>query len=161
MIQQLFPGRTRQQVKLKYKKEEREHPLRLTEALTNRAKGKISNYCCYWKLRSCYCEFWHASKLWGNIFIIFLSDHSHFEQVIEQLQQFAAQAAQDAKEDDSASMIDEDLEELNPQYNVLFPALPCIFQNENFCLCVALHCFYSSTSFSVHLASKKSRIGIF
>ncbi|KAL9418156.1 hypothetical protein AB3S75_041053 [Citrus x aurantiifolia] len=82
MIQQLFPGRTRQQVKLKYKKEEREHPLRLTEALTNRAK-----------------------------------DHSHFEKVIEQLQQFAAQAAQDAKEDDSASMIDEDLEELNPQYN--------------------------------------------
>lgn len=55
--------------------------------------------------------------------------------MIEQLQQFAAQAAQDAKEDDSASMIDEDLEELNPQYNVLFPALPCIFQNENFCLC--------------------------
>ena len=135
MIQQLFPGRTRQQVKLKYKKEEREHPLRLTEALTNRAKGKI-------KLRSCYSEFWHASKLWGNIFIIFLSDHSHFEQVIEQLQQFAAQAAQDAKEDDSASMIDEDLEELNPQYNVLFPALPCIFQNENFCLCcIALFLF--------------------
>lgn len=82
MIQQLFPGRTRQQVKLKYKKEEREHPLRLTEALTNRAK-----------------------------------DHSHFEKVIEQLQQVASQAAQDAKEDDSAGMTDEDLEELNPQHN--------------------------------------------
>ncbi|KAL5858255.1 hypothetical protein ACOSQ3_005713 [Xanthoceras sorbifolium] len=38
-IQQLFfPERSRHQVKLKYKKEEREHPLRLTEALTNRAK---------------------------------------------------------------------------------------------------------------------------
>ncbi|KAG8380620.1 hypothetical protein BUALT_Bualt06G0034600 [Buddleja alternifolia] len=38
MIQQLFPGRTRRQVKLKYKKEERQHPLRLREALTNRTK---------------------------------------------------------------------------------------------------------------------------
>ncbi|KAL2485408.1 Clathrin interactor EPSIN 2 [Abeliophyllum distichum] len=38
MIQQLFPGRTRNQVKLKYKKEERQHPMRLREALTNRAK---------------------------------------------------------------------------------------------------------------------------
>ncbi|KAK4834747.1 hypothetical protein QYF36_000132 [Acer negundo] len=38
-IQQLFfPERSRHQVKLKYKKEEREHPLRLTDALTNRAK---------------------------------------------------------------------------------------------------------------------------
>ncbi|KAL2227689.1 UNVERIFIED_CONTAM: Transcription factor TFIIIB component B [Sesamum indicum] len=38
MIQQLFPDRTRRQVKLKYKKEERQHPLRLREALTNRTK---------------------------------------------------------------------------------------------------------------------------
>ncbi|KAG8643939.1 hypothetical protein MANES_11G084700v8 [Manihot esculenta] len=38
MIQQLFPGRTRHQIKLKYKKEERQHPLRLSEALSNRAK---------------------------------------------------------------------------------------------------------------------------
>ncbi|XP_043703839.1 uncharacterized protein LOC122653941 [Telopea speciosissima] len=38
MIQQLFPGRTRHQVKLKYKKEERQHPLRLSDALTNRSK---------------------------------------------------------------------------------------------------------------------------
>ncbi|KAM7493909.1 hypothetical protein LguiB_028518 [Lonicera macranthoides] len=37
MIQQLFPDRTRRQVKLKYKKEERQHPLRLHEALLNRA----------------------------------------------------------------------------------------------------------------------------
>ncbi|PIN08722.1 hypothetical protein CDL12_18698 [Handroanthus impetiginosus] len=38
MIQQLFPDRTRRQIKLKYKKEERQHPLRLREALTNRPK---------------------------------------------------------------------------------------------------------------------------
>ncbi|KAL0322132.1 UNVERIFIED_CONTAM: hypothetical protein Scaly_2509600 [Sesamum calycinum] len=38
MIQQLFPDRTRRQVKLKYKKEERQHPLRLRDALTNRTK---------------------------------------------------------------------------------------------------------------------------
>ncbi|KAJ6980966.1 hypothetical protein NC653_024370 [Populus alba x Populus x berolinensis] len=40
MIQQLFPGRTRHQVKLKYKKEERQHPLRLHEALSSRPKGE-------------------------------------------------------------------------------------------------------------------------
>ncbi|KAL6572759.1 hypothetical protein OROMI_013717 [Orobanche minor] len=38
MIQQLFPDRTRRQVKLKYKKEERQHPVRLRDALTNRTK---------------------------------------------------------------------------------------------------------------------------
>ncbi|OVA08738.1 SANT/Myb domain [Macleaya cordata] len=38
MIQQLFPGRTRHQVKLKYKKEERQQPMRLSDALTNRSK---------------------------------------------------------------------------------------------------------------------------
>ncbi|XP_020533489.1 uncharacterized protein LOC105630131 isoform X4 [Jatropha curcas] len=38
LIQQLFPGRTRHQIKLKYKKEERQHPLRLSEALNTRAK---------------------------------------------------------------------------------------------------------------------------
>lgn len=37
MIQQLFPDRTRAQVKLKYKKEERQQPLRLHDALTNRS----------------------------------------------------------------------------------------------------------------------------
>lgn len=40
MIQQLFPGRTRHQVKLKYKKEERQQPMRLSDALTNRSKSK-------------------------------------------------------------------------------------------------------------------------
>lgn len=74
--------------------------------------------------------------------------------MINQLQQVAAQAAQDAKRDDSASMTEEDLEELNPKHNVFFPALPCIFQNENFCLCAALCCCYSSTSFFVHFVSK-------
>ncbi|XP_021905380.1 uncharacterized protein LOC110820258 [Carica papaya] len=38
MIQQLFPEKSRHQIKLKYKKEERQHPLRLSEALANRAK---------------------------------------------------------------------------------------------------------------------------
>ncbi|CAN6467346.1 unnamed protein product [Victoria cruziana] len=38
MIQKLFPGRTRHQVKLKYKKEERKHPLQLADALVNRSK---------------------------------------------------------------------------------------------------------------------------
>ncbi|KAJ8898935.1 hypothetical protein K2173_008429 [Erythroxylum novogranatense] len=38
MIQQLFPGRTRHQIKLKLKKEERQHPLMVYEALNNRAK---------------------------------------------------------------------------------------------------------------------------
>lgn len=38
MIQQLFPGRTRRQVKLKYKKEERQHPSKLRDALTSRSR---------------------------------------------------------------------------------------------------------------------------
>ncbi|EXC04412.1 Transcription factor TFIIIB component B'' [Morus notabilis] len=38
LIEQLFPGRTREQVKLKFKKEGRQHPLRLSEAITNRRK---------------------------------------------------------------------------------------------------------------------------
>ncbi|KAL9684694.1 hypothetical protein QQ045_022135 [Rhodiola kirilowii] len=39
LIQQLFPGRTRNQIKLKYKKEERQHPQRITEAIENKASG--------------------------------------------------------------------------------------------------------------------------
>lgn len=38
MIQQLFPGRTRRQIKLKFKSEERHHPFRLSDAITNRSK---------------------------------------------------------------------------------------------------------------------------
>ncbi|KAF3637615.1 putative transcription factor TFIIIB component B''-like isoform X2 [Capsicum annuum] len=38
LIQQLFPGRTRRQLKLKYKKEERKNPFMLHDALTNRSK---------------------------------------------------------------------------------------------------------------------------
>ncbi|VFQ80224.1 unnamed protein product [Cuscuta campestris] len=37
MIQQLFPGRTRTQIRLKYKKEEQQHPSRILDALTTRA----------------------------------------------------------------------------------------------------------------------------
>lgn len=39
MIAQLFPGRTRDHIKLKYKNEERKHPMRLHDSLTNRGKG--------------------------------------------------------------------------------------------------------------------------
>ncbi|KAI3942386.1 hypothetical protein MKW92_031077 [Papaver armeniacum] len=39
LIQQLFPGRARAQVKSKYKKEEQQHPKRLLDALTNRSKN--------------------------------------------------------------------------------------------------------------------------
>lgn len=38
LIQQLFTGRTRRQLKLKFKKEERQNPFRLHDALTNRSK---------------------------------------------------------------------------------------------------------------------------
>ncbi|KAM7276470.1 hypothetical protein ACFE04_018336 [Oxalis oulophora] len=38
MIQQLFPGKTRHQIKLKYKREQRQNPLRLYDAETNRSK---------------------------------------------------------------------------------------------------------------------------
>ncbi|OMO82710.1 hypothetical protein CCACVL1_11793 [Corchorus capsularis] len=38
LIQQLFPGRSRHQIKLKFKNEERRYPLRLSEALASRAK---------------------------------------------------------------------------------------------------------------------------
>ncbi|KAJ0010439.1 hypothetical protein Pint_34748 [Pistacia integerrima] len=78
MIQQLFPGRTRQQIKLKYKKEERKQPLKLNEALTNRSK-----------------------------------DHSHYEKVIEQLQQVAAQTRQDTNGDDPTDITGEEDETEN------------------------------------------------
>ncbi|GAU19714.1 hypothetical protein TSUD_78390, partial [Trifolium subterraneum] len=38
MIQQLFPDKTRHQIKLKYKKEERQHPLLLSDAVNNPTK---------------------------------------------------------------------------------------------------------------------------
>jgi transcription factor TFIIIB component B'' len=39
MIQQLFPDKTRHQIKLKYKKEERQQPLLLSDAVNNPTKG--------------------------------------------------------------------------------------------------------------------------
>lgn len=40
MIQLLFPGKTRRQIMLKYKKEERQHPLQwLYDALNSHAAG--------------------------------------------------------------------------------------------------------------------------
>ncbi|KAL6346706.1 hypothetical protein AAG906_002822 [Vitis piasezkii] len=84
MIMQLFPGRTRNQVKLKYKMEERKHPLRLFEASTNRAK-----------------------------------DHSHFELVIEQLKQVAAQEEQNSKRENSVGLtgVEEEMEEVTLETN--------------------------------------------
>lgn len=41
MVQQLFPGRTRHQIKLKYKKEERQNPMRLHDALTSRSPSML------------------------------------------------------------------------------------------------------------------------
>uniref|UniRef100_A0A1J3EH19 Transcription factor TFIIIB component B n=1 Tax=Noccaea caerulescens TaxID=107243 RepID=A0A1J3EH19_NOCCA len=38
MVQQLFPDRTRQQIKLKFKLEERRHPLKVNDALSSRSK---------------------------------------------------------------------------------------------------------------------------
>lgn len=38
MIQQLFPNRTREQMKLKFKLEERRNPLKLNDALSSRSK---------------------------------------------------------------------------------------------------------------------------
>ncbi|CAL5391951.1 unnamed protein product [Camellia sinensis] len=82
MIQQLFPGRTRRQVKLKYKKEERQHPLRLHDALTNRAK-----------------------------------DHSHFQVVIECLQQLAAKDKQNSCMDDSIGLTGVEEEKMKHEIN--------------------------------------------
>lgn len=42
MIAQLFPGRTRHHIKLKYKTEERKHPMRFHDALANQSKGKLN-----------------------------------------------------------------------------------------------------------------------
>ncbi|XP_044489260.1 uncharacterized protein LOC123213779 isoform X4 [Mangifera indica] len=83
MIQQLFPGRTRQQIKLKFKKEERKQPLKLNEALTNRSK-----------------------------------DHSHFEKLIEQLREIAAQARQDSNGEEPIDIPgEEEVEELATEIN--------------------------------------------
>ncbi|XP_040364779.1 uncharacterized protein LOC112172579 isoform X2 [Rosa chinensis] len=41
MIAQLFPGRTRNQIKLKFKKEDRQNPIRMNEAFRRHSKGEI------------------------------------------------------------------------------------------------------------------------
>lgn len=43
MILQLFPGRTRHELKAKYKNEERKHPLEVRDALIYRSKGENLN----------------------------------------------------------------------------------------------------------------------
>ncbi|KAK9942582.1 hypothetical protein M0R45_008236 [Rubus argutus] len=49
MIAQLFPGRTRHQIKLKFKKEDRQNPLRINEAFRRHSKGEVQDllltYC--------------------------------------------------------------------------------------------------------------------
>ncbi|XP_010274684.1 PREDICTED: uncharacterized protein LOC104609943 isoform X2 [Nelumbo nucifera] len=82
MIQQLFPNRSRHQVKLKYKKEERKHPSLLYDALTNRSK-----------------------------------DHSHFELVIERLQQATAQAEKDSGRDEESFGLTGEEEEVTHEKN--------------------------------------------
>lgn len=50
MIQQLFPNRTRQQIKQKYKIEERKHPLQVHDAILHRSNGMqvfLLFYCSY------------------------------------------------------------------------------------------------------------------
>lgn len=124
MIQQLFPGRTRNQVKLKYKKEERQHPMRLREALTNRAKGP---FMCY--LYLCLRDFTSKMSLFCVLIffvfqmslmrVIYLADHSHFEKVIEHLQQIAAEEKQNSNKDDSIDLTgNEDAEEGSHEANV-------------------------------------------
>ncbi|CAK9139437.1 unnamed protein product [Ilex paraguariensis] len=63
MIQQLFPGRTRRQVKLKYKKEERQQRLRLHEALANRAKDHTHFKIVIERLQEIAAEEKHNSNL--------------------------------------------------------------------------------------------------
>ncbi|CAL0305318.1 unnamed protein product [Lupinus luteus] len=83
MIQLRFPGRTRHQIKLKYKKEERQHPLELSDAVSSRTK-----------------------------------DHSHFKQLIEQLQQASTKAKdQDQCRDASDFMTGNEVEDLTPETN--------------------------------------------
>ncbi|KAF2530518.1 hypothetical protein F2Q70_00033608 [Brassica cretica] len=44
MVQQLFPERTRQQIKLKFKLEERRNPLKINDALSTRSKRDITRF---------------------------------------------------------------------------------------------------------------------
>ncbi|KAI8571371.1 hypothetical protein RHMOL_Rhmol01G0114600 [Rhododendron molle] len=90
MIQQLFPGRSRTQVKLKYKKEERQNPLRLHEALTTRSKGLVGT------LPPDDME---------------LIDHTHFQLVIEHLKEVAAQEKENSCRDDSTGFPGDEEEE--------------------------------------------------
>ncbi|KAG1342823.1 hypothetical protein COCNU_05G010520 [Cocos nucifera] len=68
MIQQLFPNRTRHQVKLKFKNEERKHPLQVHDALVHRSKGEM-------------------------VMVKDSGDHAHFERVIRKLQTQAEQSS--------------------------------------------------------------------
>lgn len=81
MIAECFPGRTRHQIKLKYKNEERRNPSRLHDALATRSMGS-----------------------------------SHFQVVIERLQQIASQK-QDDNRDDPINLTGEEAEEVAADMN--------------------------------------------
>lgn len=109
MIQQLFPGRTRTQVRLKYKKEEQCHPSRIHDALTNRAKGKCKSDC--YSIN--FYKFLHDNKC-------YLVDHSRFEQVIARLKQIAAEENQNDEDiDESIDLTGEEAVEVTSKRTYL------------------------------------------
>lgn len=55
LIQNLFPGRTRRQVKAKFKNEEKLNPVRLADALGQKAQGLYS-YCVSLHVPLCPCK---------------------------------------------------------------------------------------------------------
>ncbi|OMO63696.1 hypothetical protein COLO4_32233 [Corchorus olitorius] len=115
LIQQLFPGRSRHQIKLKFKNEERRYPLRLSEALASRAKGRVPFSFCFNQMLSDLIIV-SSAMLKRYAFVILLSsyyaDHSYFEKVIEQLQQ-ASEAEQQSNGDDYVDLTHE--EEVTPE----------------------------------------------
>jgi hypothetical protein len=52
LIQNLFPGRTRRQVKAKFKNEEKLHPVRLADALGRKTQGLYR--CCIFQQLALY-----------------------------------------------------------------------------------------------------------
>ena len=91
MIQQLFPERTREQMKLKFKLEERRNPLKLNDALSSRSKRERNPFTLS---RSFLC----IQK--PESFVVF-ADFTHFKNVIKKLQQEAA-AAKEGEEEEEA-----------------------------------------------------------
>ncbi|RVW48235.1 hypothetical protein CK203_069617 [Vitis vinifera] len=139
MIMQLFPGRTRNQVKLKYKMEERKHPLRLLKLrqivpkhscmglVLARTKNKLENIGSQFQLDASLCYLLCVSMVENHCkdFISF-ADHSHFELVIEQLKQVAAQEEQNSKQENSVGLtgVEEEMEEVTLETNMYIQEVP-------------------------------------